>query len=104
MTIGRTMRALSDPNRRLVLETLKDYELPVGDILSRMNISGASLSHHLGVLKEAGLVSVRRDGQRLLYSINLSVAESAVRAISELLGKGTADSADHEGEKPKDGK
>jgi DNA-binding transcriptional ArsR family regulator len=62
-------RALADPTRRQILQDLRDGELAAGEIASRFAISGPSISRHLTVLKAAGLVRDRRDGNRILYSL-----------------------------------
>ena len=62
-------RALADPTRRQILQDLRDGELAAGDIASRFAISGPSVSRHLAVLKAAGLVRDRRDGNRILYAL-----------------------------------
>lgn len=62
-------RALADPTRRQILEDLRDGELAAGEIASRFAISGPSVSRHLAVLKAAGLVRDRRDGNRILYAL-----------------------------------
>jgi DNA-binding transcriptional ArsR family regulator len=85
MPLGDTLRALSDPNRRKILTVLRRDDLPVGDILAHLDITGASLSHHLSVLRQADLVSARREGQQIIYSLNLSVFEEVVKEVSDLL-------------------
>jgi DNA-binding transcriptional ArsR family regulator len=62
-------RALADPTRRQILQDLREGELAAGDIGARFPISGPSVSRHLSVLKAAGLVQERRDGNRILYSL-----------------------------------
>jgi DNA-binding transcriptional ArsR family regulator len=62
-------KALADPTRRQVLQDLREGELTAGEITSRFNISGPSISRHLGVLKGAGLVRERRDANRIYYSL-----------------------------------
>ncbi|MEV4948644.1 metalloregulator ArsR/SmtB family transcription factor [Streptomyces sp. NPDC053755] len=62
-------RALADPTRRQILTDLRDGELAAGEIARRFSISAPSISRHLGVLKGAGLVAERRDGNRILYSL-----------------------------------
>ena len=62
-------RALADPTRRQILEDLRGGELAAGQIASRFSISGPSISRHLGVLKIDGLVTERRDGNRILYQL-----------------------------------
>jgi DNA-binding transcriptional ArsR family regulator len=62
-------KALADPTRRQILQDLRAGELAAGDIASRFPISGPSISRHLSILKSAGLVTERRDANRILYSI-----------------------------------
>ena len=66
---GGVFRALADPTRRQILQDLRPGELSAGDIASRFTISGPSISRHLSILKAAGLVTERRDGNRILYSL-----------------------------------
>ena len=61
------LRALADPRRRAILATIRDRELPAGEIASRFDVTRPAISQHLAVLREAGLVSERRDGTRRLY-------------------------------------
>ena len=62
-------RALADPTRRQILQDLRDSELSAGDIASRFPIKGPSVSRHLSILKGAGLITERRDGNRILYAL-----------------------------------
>ena len=62
-------RALADPTRRQILQDLREGELAAGDIARRFSISAPSISRHLTVLKSAGLVEERRDGNRILYTL-----------------------------------
>src|ERR671925_1871347 len=66
---GEVFKALADPTRRQILQDLRDGELAAGEIAGRFPISGPSVSRHLSVLKAAGLVRERRDGNRILYSL-----------------------------------
>ena len=61
--------ALAHPTRRQILQDLKDGELPAGEIAARFSATGPTISRHLGVLRQAGLVAERRDGNRILYSL-----------------------------------
>lgn len=61
--------AIAEPNRRTILELLCDRELPAGDLVKATGLSQPGLSKHLKLLREAGLVSVRPDGQRRLYRL-----------------------------------
>jgi len=85
MSISKTFHALSDQNRQKILEILSKKESQVNDILSKLNITGASLSHHLGVLKNANLVSSRREGQKIIYSINMSVFEEILKSLKKII-------------------
>lgn len=62
-------RALADPTRREILLYLRDGELAAGEIAARFPISGPSISRHLTVLKSAGLVTERREANRIYYSV-----------------------------------
>jgi DNA-binding transcriptional ArsR family regulator len=62
-------KALADPTRRQILQDLQGGELTAGDIASRFPISAPSVSRHLGVLRNAGLVNERRDANRIFYSL-----------------------------------
>ena len=62
--------ALAEPNRRRILDVLRDGERPAGDLVEALAISQPGVSKHLKLLREAGLVSVRADGQRRLYRVD----------------------------------
>jgi DNA-binding transcriptional ArsR family regulator len=62
--------ALADPTRRRIVELLAERELSAGDIVAQFDVSAPAISQHLKVLKEAGLVQVRADGQSRLHSLN----------------------------------
>ena len=81
--LTKTFAALSDPTRQKILELLKKKDLPAGEIHKHLKITFPSLSHHLSVLKQAQLVTSRRQGQEIIYSLNLSVFEE----VSKLLIK-----------------
>jgi DNA-binding transcriptional ArsR family regulator len=79
---GKVFRALADPTRRQILEELKDGELAAGEIVARFEISGPSISRHLSLLEAAGLVAIRREGNRLLYQLQ---PESLINELSSFL-------------------
>ncbi|MDD5527948.1 MAG: autorepressor SdpR family transcription factor [Patescibacteria group bacterium] len=87
MTLTKTFNALSDPSRQKILELLKKDDLPAGAIGEYFKFTAPTLSHHLSVLKEANLVSVRREGQLQIYSLNLSVFEEAAEKIIKFFKK-----------------
>jgi DNA-binding transcriptional ArsR family regulator len=68
-TDGGVFKALADPTRRQILADLRGGELAAGEIAARFPISGPSVSRHLGILRAAGLVTERRDANRILYSL-----------------------------------
>jgi DNA-binding transcriptional ArsR family regulator len=69
MTPLTTFQALSEPSRQAILDLLRDGERPVGDLVDRLPLSQPAVSKHLRVLKQAGMVEVRIEGQRRLYRI-----------------------------------
>jgi len=78
-------KALSDPTRRKILELLKKNDMHVNEILTHFDISQASLSHHLDILKRANLVISERQGQFIYYSLNTSVFEEIIKTFINLL-------------------
>lgn len=85
MTLTNTFSALSDPNRQKILDMLKNGEMSVSSICENLDITMATLSHHLDILKRAELISSRRSGQQILYSINLSVFEELSEEVIKFL-------------------
>lgn len=81
-TGAKVFRALADPTRRQILEELKNGQLAAGEIASRFQISGPSISRHLSLLEAADLVTVRREGNRLLYQLQL---ESLIGTLNAFL-------------------
>ena len=75
MGFQETFKALSDPTRREILQLLKGGRMSAGEIVDHFPMTGATISHHLAVLKSAGLVDVEREGKYLYYELNLSVVE-----------------------------
>ena len=67
--MASTFTALADPHRRQVLDLLRERERPVNDLVAHLEISQPAVSKHLRVLREAGLVDVRKDAQRRLYRL-----------------------------------
>lgn len=80
----KLFKALSDGNRRKILQLLKQGDMNVSDLLKHFDITQASLSHHLDILKQAGLVKAVRDGQFMIYSLNISVFEDAAAMLYDL--------------------
>jgi DNA-binding transcriptional ArsR family regulator len=82
IVVAPVFRALADPTRRQILQALRKGELAAGDIASRFPISGPSVSRHLAVLKAAGLVTERREANRVMYSL---VAERLALCVGSFL-------------------
>jgi DNA-binding transcriptional ArsR family regulator len=70
MSTATTIEAIAEPTRRLILDELRGGENPVQALVERLAISQPAVSKHLRVLRDAGLVAVRPDGQRRLYSLS----------------------------------
>ena len=86
MSFQETFKALSDPTRREILQLLRQGALPAGKIAEHFNMTGATISHHLSVLKNAGLVDAERRGTYIYYEINLSVLEQILTWMTGLYG------------------
>ena len=91
MSIQKTMKALSDPVRREILGMLKGGRMSAGEIVDHFTITGASISRHLSVLKDSGLVRDKREGQFIYYELNASVLEEIMLWVSDLKGDRTDD-------------
>lgn len=85
--LDKTLRALGDPTRREILRALRGGDLAAGEIAARFPMTAASVSHHLGVLRDAGLVSVERDGRNLIYSLETTVFQDFLQEMVGMLGK-----------------
>ena len=86
MGFSDTMKALSDPVRREILNMLKSGRMTAGDIAGRFDMTGATVSYHLSQLKKAGLVFESREKNFIYYSINASVLEEVLLWIQSLKG------------------
>ncbi len=87
MGLQQTLKALADPIRREILNLLKNGRLSAGDIAERFPVTGASISRHLSVLKEADLVRDTREGQYIFYDLNASVLEETLLWLTALKGE-----------------
>ena len=87
----QTMRALSDPIRREILNLLKGGRMAAGDIVEHFEVTGAAISRHLSILKEADLIRDRREGKFIFYELNASVLEEILLWVAELKGEDTND-------------
>ncbi len=84
--LDRTFKALADPSRRRILALLRPDDMAAGEIATHFDMAFASVSHHLQVLRDAGLVTSRRDGQFIIYSLNTTVVQEALQHLFDLGG------------------
>ena len=91
MGLQNTMKALSDPIRREILNLLKQGRMSAGDIVEHFEVTGASISRHLSVLKEADLIRDNREGKFIYYELNASVLEEIMLWIADLKGDNSND-------------
>lgn len=87
MSLQSTLRALADPIRREILNLLKSGRLTAGEITEHFDVTAASISRHLSVLKEADLIRDERQGKFIIYDLNASVLEEIMLWISDLKGE-----------------
>ena len=90
MGLQKTIKALSDPTRREILEMLKHGRLSAGEICEKFSVSDAAVSKHLSVLKDADLIRDSREGKFIFYELNTSVLEEVMLWISSLKGEKNA--------------
>ena len=81
-----TFKALSDPTRREILRLLRDGAKIAGEIGGHFDMTGATISHHLAVLREAGLITDDKRGKYIYYELNLSVLDEITGWIAGLKG------------------
>ncbi len=86
MGLQSTIKALSDPIRREILEMLKVTRLSAGEISNRFSVSGAAISKHLSILKDADLIRDTREGKYIYYELNASFLEEVMLWLSGLKG------------------
>ncbi len=91
MSLQNTLKALSDPIRREILNLLKNGKLSAGEIADHFPVTGASISRHLSVLKEADLIRDTREGKFIYYDLNASVLEEIMLWITDLKGENDND-------------
>ena len=86
MGFAETFKALSDPVRRDILQLLKQGRMSAGDIGSHFDMTGATISYHLNILKKADLVTEEREKNFIFYDLNISVVEEVMLWLSDLKG------------------
>ncbi len=77
------LRALADPHRRQILRLVQHAELPAGQIAASFTLTQQAVSQHIGVLRQAGLLTERREGTRRLYGLNQQALEPVRELLSE---------------------
>lgn len=87
MSFNETMKALSDPTRRSILNLLKGGSRTAGEIADNFDMTGATISHHLTQLKKAGLIKENRQKNFIYYSLNASVLEEVLLWLNDLKGE-----------------
>jgi DNA-binding transcriptional ArsR family regulator len=88
MRMNEAFKALADPTRRDILTLLRRGEMTAGELAEQFDMSKPSVSHHFGVLKQADLISSRRVGQQIYYSLNTTVVEDLMTIILGLFADG----------------
>ena len=87
MSLQITLKALSDPTRREILNLLKSGRRSAGEICDHFDITGAAISRHLAILKDADLIFDTREGKFIFYELNASVLEEIMLWITDLKGE-----------------
>lgn len=82
--LNAIFKALNDPTRREILDLLKEKDLTAGEIADKFNISKPSISHHLDLLRQAGLVVSVKEGQFIFYSLNTTVMDEMIKWVINL--------------------
>jgi len=85
--LNAIFKALNDATRREILDLLKEKDLTAGEIADKFNISKPSISHHLDLLRRAGLVVSVKEGQFMFYSLNTTVMDEMLSWIINLQSK-----------------
>ena len=88
MASNRIFKALADPTRREILRLLGRGEMSAGRIAERFDMTKPSMSHHFAVLKEADLITSRREGQQIFYALDATVVQEALSWLWDLFGDG----------------
>jgi DNA-binding transcriptional ArsR family regulator len=86
--MNEAFRALADPTRREILRLLRRGEMTAGELAEHFDMAKPSVSHHFAILKQADLVTTRREGQSIYYSLNTTVAEDVLGALWDILARG----------------
>lgn len=77
-SLTAAFKAIADPTRREILHLLRKEEMTAGDVAARFDMTRPTMSHHFSVLRDAGLVTSRREGQTIWYALNTTVLEDVL--------------------------
>ena len=86
--MNEAFKALADKTRREILRLLRGGEMTAGELASRFDMTKPSMSHHFSVLKQAGLIDSRREGQQIIYTLNTTATEDLMAIILDLFSRG----------------
>lgn len=86
MNFQKTFKALSDPTRREILNLLRAGPMSAGEILGHFSFTGASLSHHLSILRQSGLIDDEKKGKYVIYTLNTTVLDDIMNWLLSLKG------------------
>jgi ArsR family transcriptional regulator len=87
MSINLAFKAIADPTRREILRMLRSEEMTAGDLAAKFDMTKPTMSHHFSVLREADLISSRREGQTIWYALNTTVLEDVLAWTLDVAGK-----------------
>jgi DNA-binding transcriptional ArsR family regulator len=85
---NKTFRALADPTRREILGLLRHGEITAGALAEKFDVTKPAMSHHFKVLKDADLITSRRDGQQIWYGLNTTVVQDVMAWAIRLVADG----------------
>ncbi len=88
MSLNLAFKALNDKTRREILELLRKRDMTAGEIVDKFNISGPSISHHLDLLRQAGLIDSEKEGQYVKYTLNTTVLDDIMKWMLQFNKKG----------------
>lgn len=78
--------AMADPTRRQILTMLQNGDMTAGEISDKFDISAATISHHLKILREAGLITSEKEKQTITYKLNITVFQDFLKGIADVFG------------------
>ena len=100
MSSNKAFKALADPTRREILALLRKGEMIAGDLAEKFDMTKPSMSHHFAVLKDADLVTSRREGQQIWYGLNTTVVQDLMAWAMDLIGEDGIGAGKKRGKQP----